>query len=316
MGKITTRLLPLLLVTASTGCYPWVESVDWDLPVWSDDGAQVAAVERVSEIRTKPLDLFSTKERRGWHFSVHFADVTAGPKVEAWYLESPLIQGRPWHLALRASQGYALVGSAIELDKGSNSPTEKWTWHRVSVKGVVKPITSASGPTGLKCPKAGGGKASIGVAGTPVQVLSSHKGDRLAALTLEHTCAEIKRTLRVYDANSLALLAGPLELPSLPFKVSASGEPNIAVVKLFWSKSDQWLYLVEQPAAPTSVLTGVKVSVSLKSVNKVSDVPMGCAWNTEPGGDNLGPGHWFVMNAYGQHHLEAAPAAAEPGCAL
>ena len=204
---LLTSLLvfPLLSVTA---CDSWEADSSYEYPVFSEDGASIAAVYMTFESK----DNVTHTARRNFQSQLLMRSSLSSGQFQAM---TPLRDGQVVDLFFMSEEEYMVIGRrGAEADQGDGSRTATITYEKVTVDGTSTDLGNVTTTTMLSCD---GGSSSAGLP-LPLQFMPSPDGSVLAKYEAQTSCTSRTQTLTFIDALTLAVIRGPVTLtePNMP----------------------------------------------------------------------------------------------------
>jgi len=180
---------------------------EWDSQaIWSDDGQAAIGVYQYFEGKNTGTHL---KKRKMETVIYHYPDVDSGADRQVIL---PRARGWATQIYFMRSRGYLIVHRQErlpDLDDGSNR-TENYTAYKVTLQGQVSRLGETQALSMISCDPAGQSSVSTG---DVLTVIPSPDGQILAKVQTQTNCDGRVGQLTFLDADTLAVMDGPMALP-------------------------------------------------------------------------------------------------------
>ncbi|HCH64265.1 MAG TPA: hypothetical protein DFR83_15785 [Deltaproteobacteria bacterium] len=247
------------------GCDSWEEDSRYSYPVFSDDGAGIAAVYMTFEAQ----DTTTHTRTRNHETQVLMKEDTSSTVPTAI---TSLMLGQVRDLFFMRDEEYIILGRHNDEVERSDGSSERTIWYdRVDLDGTVTNI--AGGSTYLSMLSCDGGSSSSSTAG-PLKVIPSPDGTVLALFESTSSCSERSMQVTFLDAADLSVLDGPHTVPDVE-PTWSGGTPWWATVDLAWTAENGFAAGFWGASAPVDHLSATTIEVG-GTVTEAVIIAMDC----------------------------------------
>jgi hypothetical protein len=210
------------------GCNEWKPAEGYDNAVFSETGESIAAVFQTYEEKNK---VTHTAQKN------HKSQVILVAENNEKTVLTPLLDGDVRDLFYQETEGYLILGrdsESVEMADGSDQATV--SYDRIELDGTLTSLGSKTGVVMLSCDD---GQSSTMVT-PPLRVIPSPDGTILAKIQAETTCTSRNQTLTFLDAQSLAVIQGPIALPEGSSSPVPLGFSIWTVAEMAWTENGEF----------------------------------------------------------------------------